>query len=75
MQTAFHCAVCSSSGFSSLTSVSAALHYYSVTAMNRPWPAAITLLTKYLPSPREEARLQQDVGLSLFLHDFWGKIF
>ena len=39
--------------------------------MNRPWPAAITVLTKYLPAPLEEASLQRDDRLSLFLHDFW----
>lgn len=41
--------------------------------MNRPWPAAITVLTKYLPAPLEEAWLQQDDRLSLLLHDFWDK--
>lgn len=32
----------------------AALHYYLVTEINRPWPPAITLLTKYLPAPLED---------------------
>lgn len=59
--------------FPSLTSVFTALHYYLVTEMNRPWPGAITVLTKYLPAPLEEARVQQDDRLSLLLHDFWDK--
>lgn len=59
--------------FPCLTLVFTALHYYLVTEMNRPWPAAITVLTKYLPAPLEEARLQQNDRLSLFLHDFGDK--
>lgn len=59
--------------FPSLTLVFTALHYYLVTEMNRPRPAAITVLTKYLPAPLEEARLQQDDRLSLLRHDFWDK--
>lgn len=56
--------------FPSHTLVFTALHYYLVTEMNRPWPAAITVLTKYLPAPLEEAGVQQDDRLSLLLHDF-----
>lgn len=37
--------------------------------MNRPWPAAITVLTKYLPAPLEEAGIQQDDRLSSLLSD------
>lgn len=59
--------------FPSLTLVFAALHYYWLTEMNRPWPAAVTVLTKYLPVPLEEAALQQDDRLSLLRHDDWDK--
>lgn len=55
--------------FPSCTLVFTALHYYSVTEMNRPWLQAITVLTKYLPAELEEARVQQDKSYSLLVHD------
>lgn len=39
--------------FAALTLVFTALHYSFVTEMNRPWPTAIALPTKYLPAPLE----------------------
>ncbi|KAK2823972.1 hypothetical protein Q5P01_021147 [Channa striata] len=59
--------------FPALTLVFTAHHYYSVTEMNRPWPAAITVLAKYLPAQLEETRVQQDDRVSLLSHVFWDK--
>lgn len=42
--------------FAALTLVFTAFHYYFVTEMNRPWPTAIALPTKYLPAPLEATR-------------------